>query len=451
MNKGKSANPCGTKRYIDTKSPSFPANFAKSGDGRPVQSSRRHPDDTKPKGFPAYNPALHSLNGEFMRGATSSAPVSLIGGLDRKNSAVEIELSPEVLARRAKQRRQMLDMTGVSYMIDATILLIYAYAGATSFIVAPAYAACGLLSVAVYIAISEAKVNDRFRDHYFISQQTSISLAIMLLFLYFAPEVGCLFLCSIFLVFTFGALRSTPRQTIIGWTMAAVGLTVLFLLTDKPIGMPTGTPLERFATMLVFILVLGRGMIVGLFSSSLHESLYRRGIELKEAYKRIEELAELDELTGSLNRRCIMQTLDEEIARSRRSKVPCAVALIDLDWFKRINDRFGHPVGDEALRAFAITVFANIRSIDKFGRYGGEEFLLILPETSDGAALRTVDRLRGIVAALDWSAISQDMSVTMSAGLATLRPDDTADSILARADQLLYQAKDMGRNRVVAA
>ena len=89
----------------------------------------------------------------------------------------------------------MLDMTGVSYMIDAGILLIYAYAGATSFVIAPAYAACGLLSVAVYIAISEAKVNDRFRDHYFISQQTSISLMIMLVFLYFAPEVGCLFLC----------------------------------------------------------------------------------------------------------------------------------------------------------------------------------------------------------------------------------------------------------------
>ena len=408
-------------------------------------------NDTKPKGFPAYSPALLFLNGEFMRGAASSASGSLTGALGRSHSAVESELAPEILARRARQRRQMLDMVGVSYMIDAAILLIYAYAGATSFMVAPAYGACGLLSVAAYIAISEAKVNDRFRDHYFISQQTSISLGIMLLFIYLAPEVGCLFLCSIFLVFTFAALRSTPRQTIIGWTAAAVGLTVLFLLSDRPIGMPTGTPLERFATMLVFILVLGRGMVVGLFSSSLHESLYRRGIELKEAYKRIEELAELDELTGSLNRRSIMQTLDEEIARSRRSKTPCAVALIDLDWFKRINDRFGHPVGDEALRAFAITVFANIRSIDKFGRYGGEEFLLVLPETSDGAAMRTVDRLRAIVGALDWSAISQDMNVTMSAGVAMLRTDDTADSILARADQLLYQAKDLGRNRVVSA
>ena len=386
-----------------------------------------------------------------MRGATSSAPVSLLGRFNWKHSAVEGELPPEILARRARQRRQLLDMTGVSYMIDAAILLIYAYAGATSFVTAPAYAACGLLSVAIYIAISEAKVNDRFRDHYFILQQTSISLAIMLSFIYFAPEVGGLFLCSIFLVYTFGALRSSPRQTIVGWTMAATGLTILFLMTDKPISMPTGTPLERFATLLVFILVLGRGMIVGLFSSSLHESLYKRGIELKKAYQRIEELAELDELTGSLNRRSIMQALDEEIARSRRSNVPCAIALIDLDWFKRINDRFGHPAGDEALRAFAITVFANIRGIDKFGRYGGEEFLLIMPETSDNAALRAIERLRLIVAGLDWSAISQDMSVTMSAGLAMLRPDETADSILARADQLLYQAKDMGRNRVVTA
>ena len=345
----------------------------------------------------------------------------------------------------------MLDMVGVSYTIDAAILLIYAYAGTTTFAVAAAYGICGLLSVAAFIAVSEARVNDRFKDHYFIGQQSTISLAIMLVFLYIAPEVGCLFLCSIFLVYTFAALRSSPRQTILGWTTAAIGLTVLFLLTDKPIAMPHETPLERFATLLVFVSVLGRGMTVGLFSSSLHESLYRRGIELKAAYKRIEELAELDELTGSLNRRSIMHTLDEEIARARRSKMPCAVALIDLDWFKRINDQFGHPVGDEALRAFAITIFANIRSIDKFGRYGGEEFLLILPETSEGAALRTTDRLRMIVGDLDWSAISQEMRVTMSAGLAMLRPDDSADSILARADQLLYQAKALGRNKVVAS
>ena len=114
--------------------------------------------------------------------------------------------------------------------------------------------------------------------------------------------------------------------------------------------------------MTVFILTIGRCMFLGIFSSAMRKSLYKSGLELKEAYKRIEELAELDELTGSFNRRCIMRMLDDEIARAHRINAPCSIALIDLDWFKRINDAYGHPTGDEVLRTFAITVFANIRS-----------------------------------------------------------------------------------------
>src|SRR6201990_2885681 len=200
----------------------------------------------------------------------------------------------------------------------------------------------------------------------------------------------------------------------------AFGLAALFLLTDKPISMPHQTHLERFATMLVFVLTIGRCVFLGIFAISLRESLYKRGVQLKEAYKRIEELAELDELTGSFNRRSIMRMLDDEVARAFRSKQPCAVALIDLDWFKRINDNFGHPTGDEVLRTFAITVFANIRSIDRFGRYGGEEVLLLLPDTAHDVAARILDRQREIIAELDWSAFSPGMCVTISAGVATL-------------------------------
>jgi len=99
-----------------------------------------------------------------------------------------------------------------------------------------------------------------------------------------------------------------------------------------------------------------------------------------------------------------MRMLDDEIARAHRTKMPFSVALIDLDWFKRINDAYGHPTGDEVLRTFAITVFANIRNMDRFGRYGGEEFLLILPETPHDVAARILDRQREIIADLDWSA-----------------------------------------------
>jgi diguanylate cyclase (GGDEF)-like protein len=382
-----------------------------------------------------------------MRTAASSFPNPIAGVLD----GADRQPTAKVLARRAKQRRQMLAIIGASYVVDAAILLLYAYAGTIPATIGPAFGICGLVSVACFIALSEAGVNDRFKDHYFVVQQSMVSLAIMLGFAWAVPEVGILFLCTLFVVFSFSALRSTPRQTAIAWTAMAFGLAALFLLTDKPISIPHHTHLERFATMLAFALTIGRCMFLGIFASSLRESLYKRGLQLKEAYKRIEELAELDELTGSFNRRCIMRMLDDEIGRAHRSKTPFSVALIDLDWFKRINDAYGHPTGDEVLRTFAITVFANIRGIDKFGRYGGEEFLLILPDTPHDVAARILDRQREIIAELDWSAFSSGLSVTISAGVATLLPNEAPDALLARADSALYAAKARGRNRIASA
>ncbi len=357
----------------------------------------------------------------------------------------------KALARRARQRRQIQVMVGASYVVDALVLLIYAHAGTIPATIGPAFAICGLITVASSIALSEMGFNERFRDHYLVAPQSIINMMIMLVFTWIAPEVGVMFLCTLFVVFSFSSLRSTPQQTAMVWTAMAFGLAALFLLTDKPIAMPHGSFAERFATMTVFILTIGRCMFIGIFSSAMRQSLYKSGVDLKEAYKRIEELSELDDLTGSFNRRCIMGVLDEEIARAHRSQAPCSVALIDLDWFKRINDTYGHPTGDEVLRTFAITVFANIRPIDKFGRYGGEEFLLLLPDTPGEGATRILDRLRAIVADLDWSAFSPGMQVTISAGVATLKPNETPDIILARADSALYAAKARGRNRIASA
>ncbi len=357
----------------------------------------------------------------------------------------------EALSRRARQRRQIQGMIAASYLLDALILSIYAHAGALPATIGPAYAACGLSTVAIYLVLSETGFTERFQDHYFVAPQLLISVAVMLAFAYVVPEVGGIFLCTLFLAFSFGSLRFTPRQSVAVWIAMTIGVAGLFLLTDKPIGLPQSNSLERIATLLVFVLTIGRCTFIGMFSSSMRQTLYQRGLKLKEAYRRIEELAELDELTGSFNRRCIMRMLEEEIARAHRVNAPCSVALIDLDWFKRINDAYGHPTGDEVLRTFAITVFANLRNIDRFGRYGGEEFLLVLPDTPAERAAGVLDRMREIIADLDWSAFSADMRVTISAGIATLRPDETSDTLLARADSALYAAKAKGRNRITAA
>jgi diguanylate cyclase (GGDEF)-like protein len=299
--------------------------------------------------------------------------------------------------------------------------------------------------------LSETNVNDRFEDHYLTLSQIAGHVAIQLAFLLAVPGIGFAFISVLFLIFGFGALRMTSRQATIAWTLTTMGLAPIFLFTRVPIGLPVGTDIERLAAMLCLVLTIGQCAFVGLYGSTLRKTLYKSGLALKEANKRIEELAELDDLTGSFNRRCIMRFLDDEIARAHRLNAPCSIALIDLDWFKRINDTYGHPTGDEVLRTFAITVFANIRTVDRFGRYGGEEFLLVLPDTSSETAARMLDRLRTIVADIDWSGLSLGLRVTISAGIATLDANETSDSFLARADSALYKAKAQGRNRIASS
>jgi diguanylate cyclase (GGDEF)-like protein len=359
--------------------------------------------------------------------------------------------APEVLARRIRQRRQMYVGQVASYSLGASVLLLYAYDGVISMGVPSLFWLGGLLTIGTFTVLSEAGFGDRFEDHYLTVFQISAHMSLQLLFLLVVPTVGVAFLAVLFLIFAFGTLRMTSSQAMLTWGLATCGLALVFLASDLPIGLPVTTQLQRAASMLCFVLVIGQCAFLGLFGATLRKILYRRSIELKAAYQRIEELAELDELTGSYNRRCIMRLLDAEIEKSRQTSTPCAIALIDLDWFKRINDAHGHPVGDEVLRTFAITIFANIRPADCFGRYGGEEFLLLLPGTDGDAASRTLDRLRGIVADLDWSAFSPGMRVTISAGVVTLRDNDTADTFLVRADSALYSAKAQGRNRIATS
>jgi diguanylate cyclase len=365
--------------------------------------------------------------------------------------AVDGELLPDMLTRRLRRRRQMFAFAMASHLVNVGLLIVFAVAGTTSGTIVTAYTGCATLSVLIFLAISESGLTDRLQDHFFAVPYTGITFALQLAFIYIAPEVSIVFLCALILVGSVVALRSTPREGIAAWLLMTAGVAALFAFAEPPLSLPSTTLTERIGTLLTFSLTVGRVMFIGIFSSQLRDELYRRRVELETAYKRIEELAELDELTGSFNRRCIMRLLDDETIRAQRSKAPCTVALIDLDWFKRINDKFGHPTGDEVLRTFAITMFANIRSIDKFGRYGGEEFLLVLPDTPQDKAMQMLDRLRLIVQSLDWSAFSDGLTVTISAGVATLDPHDTPDTLLARADSALYAAKERGRNRIASA
>ena len=162
---------------------------------------------------------------------------------------------------------------------------------------------------------------------------------------------------------------------------------------------------------------------------------------------RLERLGVTDGLTGIYNRRFLDEMLPREVSRSQRSGAPLALLLIDIDRFKRFNDRHGHQAGDEALRGVARTLARHLRSIDFVARYGGEEFAVVLPGAGLEAALKTAERLR---AAVQSAAIGDGL--TVSVGVAAL-PEAAGDesSLVAVADTALYAAKEAGRNAVRAA
>jgi diguanylate cyclase (GGDEF)-like protein len=151
-----------------------------------------------------------------------------------------------------------------------------------------------------------------------------------------------------------------------------------------------------------------------------------------------------DHVSGALNRRGIDQRLALELVRAERNGYQLAIALIDIDYFKQINDTAGHAAGDAALRQVVEVISARLRSYDFFGRFGGDEFLLVLPQTSCDDALRIAERMKHAVSGLVVSRFT--LPITLSIGLTFATPGETAIAMLARADMALYNAKRAGRN-----
>lgn len=173
-------------------------------------------------------------------------------------------------------------------------------------------------------------------------------------------------------------------------------------------------------------------------------------IEKAHLFEKTQQLAITDELTGLYNRRHVLQLAQNEFERARRYHRPLSAIMLDIDLFKHINDTFGHPVGDRVLRALAVCCRANLRTVDIIGRYGGEEFLILMSETDHPKALEAAERIRRQVEEIRMNTSRGPVSVTISLGVGTLNSDSsmTLDQLIIKADDALYVAKAAGRNRV---
>ncbi len=179
-------------------------------------------------------------------------------------------------------------------------------------------------------------------------------------------------------------------------------------------------------------------------------SLQRLTLALKEANEQLTLLAMTDPLTGAYNRRYFIDMLKNELLRARRYNYPISVMMIDIDHFKNINDRFGHNIGDQVIIEVVNISSDFLRKSDVFSRFGGEEFIILLPETTLELATTIAERLCAKIANSPIDIPKKNLVITVSAGVTQVEAhEDTLEKIIKRADTALYQAKQQGRNRVV--
>jgi diguanylate cyclase (GGDEF)-like protein len=250
------------------------------------------------------------------------------------------------------------------------------------------------------------------------------------------------------LVIMFGMFILQPRQS------RSLALLALVLLGSVMLWR-AGTSPGRYAPRLEAVHFLFTAIVVGGTSSlairlgKLRARLAAQKNELADALALNRELATRDALTGLLNRRAMVELLAREHPRIERGQGPLALALLDIDWFKRINDSLGHGAGDEVLRRFAAVLNDELRAADALARWGGEEFLLLMPGTRLEDAQVVLDRLRRLVCSGNaFDGIAPGMKVSFSAGLVQVAEGESQDAAVDRADRALYRAKQAGRNRV---
>jgi diguanylate cyclase (GGDEF)-like protein len=310
--------------------------------------------------------------------------------------------------------------------------------------------AAGIVTLAVlFHLLFRTGLNLRFADPTLTMEQVGAAILFLAYVMYHAGDARQALTLFYPVALLFGVMRlSAARLVILALLALAAHGTVLHLAY---IADPDYVDLEAAITeFAVLMIVLPWFAVMGGYVTRLRAKLADSHRELEDAYERIAQIAIRDELTGLHNRRFLLEALNRELLRAERMGSALSVCLIDLDHFKSINDTLGHAAGDAVLKQFARLAPQALRGIDVCGRFGGEEFLVILPGTDRAGAVSCAERMRESLQAAHFAPLPADRRITLTAGIATHRQGDDATALLARADRSLYQGKHAGRNRVVA-
>jgi diguanylate cyclase (GGDEF)-like protein len=317
-----------------------------------------------------------------------------------------------------------------------------------------------ILGWCVFVAVGLALVyaalrsgwSERFADPALTTTQIALGVLVVEWGYFICGPARSLTLFPLLLIFVFGAFSLDWRR--ITWltlfALASLVACVATLHVTRSGGVGSWSLQDAdlrldLSNVLMVLVLLPAVSLVAARLSSLRRRLRSQRAELTQALREVQRLAIHDELTGLVNRRHMQERLEQEKSRCQRTGRQFSIAVIDLDHFKQINDTLGHAGGDAVLRAFAAETVATLRGADLMARWGGEEFLLLLPDTPGAQAQASVMRLLERVGNLHCAA---DLPMSFSAGVTEHHQDETVSDTVARADRQMYEAKRAGRNTV---
>lgn len=301
-------------------------------------------------------------------------------------------------------------------------------------------------NIFLYI-IFRTGLNEWMKDPSLTSVQICVASLIVMYGVFFIHEARGILLSLYILIMLFGTFRLDTRQFlhVSAFILATYGADILLLHFAHR--QDLNLKIEIFQWLALAIVLISVSFIGGNISALRHDLSASRK-KLQASLVTIKEMAIQDDLTGFFNRRHLMELLESEHNRSVRTGSVFSLAMIDLDKFKSINDTFGHQAGDNVLLTFSAIIRSVLRKTDFCGRYGGEEFLVVLPETDLEAAKVFAERIRVCVEDSFFPDLKKKSKITVSIGLAEHRTTEDIEKTISRADEALYRAKNKGRNRV---
>lgn len=303
-----------------------------------------------------------------------------------------------------------------------------------------------LMTCSLALLVLRFGLNRRFSDPSLTLPQMCGAIVLVFVSAYFAGELRPMFLMMALLVLMFGAFRLDLQGFLRIGVFTFLCYLALFyaqLRSDELVELRV----ELMSGLQFLLLTIGVSL-VGLDASRMRNRLQERNRDLRAALERIQQLAITDELTGLYNRRFAKELMSQQKALADRGNHSFVLCLLDIDYFKQVNDNFGHAGGDAVLQQLAAELQRAVRDVDFVARFGGEEFLLVLSGTEEEGARQVLERLRQSLRQCQWSGCP-GLALTVSIGVSCYQAGEEWYQTLLRVDEALYRAKNNGRDQVV--